>query len=57
MYMKFLDSYKKEGKEIQEDLVWKVYVEVMEIIKVDDIYMDGTILKKTLMRGVSTAKP
>ena len=57
MYMKFLDSYKKEAEEIQEDLVWKVYVEVMEIIKVDDIYMDGTILKKTLMRGVSTAKP
>ena len=55
--MKFLDSYKKEAEEIQEDLVWKVYVEVMEIIKVDDIYMDGTILKKTLMRGVSTAKP
>jgi len=25
--------------------------------KVDDIYLNGQILKKTLIKGVSTAKP
>lgn len=37
--------------------VWKVIIEVKDIKKVDDFYMDGSILKKTLIRGVSTAKP
>ena len=27
------------------------------MIKVDDFYMNGSVLKKTLVRGVSTAKP
>ena len=36
---------------------WRVRVEVADIKKVDDFYMDGSILKKMLTRGVSTAKP
>lgn len=32
-------------------------VEVHDIQKVDDFYLDGSILKKILIKGVSTAKP
>ena len=27
------------------------------MLKVDDFYMNGSVLKKTLIKGVSTAKP
>jgi hypothetical protein len=30
---------------------------IEKLQKVDDIYLNGKILKKTLIKGVSTAKP
>ena len=28
-----------------------------QLIKIDDIYLDGRLLKKSIVKGVSTAKP
>jgi hypothetical protein len=33
-----------------------VKIEVLDVIKVDDIYLDGALLKTTLVKGVSTAR-
>lgn len=54
------EKYKKlNEKEACESLSWSwfVKIEVMFFNSIDDIFLDGTLLKKIIIRGVSTAKP
>lgn len=45
-------------QELKEDVKeWTVSIQIFDLISVDDIYMDGTLIKKLLWKGVSTAKP
>lgn len=36
---------------------WTITLEVFFFHSIDDIFLDGQLLKKMLIRGVSTAKP
>jgi hypothetical protein len=32
-------------------------LKIINLTKIDDIYLDGRLLKKILIKGISTAKP
>jgi hypothetical protein len=36
---------------------WTVSINLESMLKVDDIYGDGTLTKKVYRRGINTAKP
>ena len=50
------EHYQQLNKsETKED--WFVEIQIFEFHSIDDIFLNGSILKKTIMKGVSTAKP
>jgi len=36
---------------------WTLFIEIFYFHSIDDVHMDGKLLKKTLLKGVSSARP
>lgn len=53
------DAYRslEPSPEVEGDMDWVVEINLKQLCKIDDIYHDGQIIKKTLYKGRSTAKP
>ena len=54
-YVKEIGEEPKEEAEGEES--WSAELEIITLLSVDDVFLDSRLLKKTLVRGVSTAKP